>query len=250
MVIVMTIGWLVSVRLKNAGIVDFIWSFSFTIIALLFAAIEDGAPARKALLLLIVLPWTVRLGVYLLKRFLQEFPIEDKRYAAWREEWQSKADQNMFWVFQFQGLLIVILSVPFFIACADPSPLRISDTLGLTMCWIGLIGESIADSQLSSFKADKANSDKVCSQGLWNFSRHPNYFFEWIIWVGLFVFVSSCPFGIYAIYCPIVMLLMLTRFSGVQLTEEHALRTRGEEYKKYQQTTSAFVPWFKLTPKT
>jgi len=243
---IMTIGWVASVRLKNAGIVDIIWAFSLGLLAVIFASVEHGLPARRLLLLTIVLPWTIRLGVYLLLRFLREFPQEDKRYAAWRAEWKGKATFNIFFVFQLQGLLISILSWQFALSCADASPIRFSDLIGVAIGLIGVIGESIADSQLASFKSDQANAGKVCTHGLWNFSRHPNYFFEWLVWIGIFVFTSVSPLGIYAIYSPLLMLFMLTRISGVKLTEEHAVRARGSAYESYQKTTSAFVPWFKM----
>ena len=243
---VMTVGWLVSIRLKNAGIVDTIWAFSFALLALIFASFERGLPARRLLLLTIVLPWSLRLGTHLLKRFFREFPHEDKRYAAWRVEWKEKATFNMFWVFQLQGLLISILSWQFALSCADTSPIRLSDLIGVAVGLIGFIGESIADNQLSAFKSEPSNQGKVCTVGLWNFSRHPNYFFEWLVWIGLFVFTSGSPLGVYSIYSPLLMLFMLTRVSGVRLTEEHAVRARGSEYEQYQKSTSAFIPWFKL----
>jgi len=246
MSVVMTISWLVSKSLKNAGLVDFVWSYSFGFLALFSAVAGGGLFARRILLLSVVLPWSVRLGTHLLGRFCREFPREDKRYAAWREKWRDQADQNMFWAFQCQGLIIAVLSLPFSLICADQSAIRTSDILGCAICIVGFIGESIADAQLKAFKADETNQGKVCSQGLWYLSRHPNYFFEWIIWVGLFVFASTCPFGIYTIYCPILMLVLLTTVSGVKLTEEHALNDRGSAYRNYQETTSAFFPWFKL----
>jgi steroid 5-alpha reductase family enzyme len=246
MFLVMLTGWVASIRLKNAGIVDVIWAFSFGLLAVIFASFERGLPARRLLLLTIVLPWTIRLGAYLLKRFLREFPYEDKRYAAWRSEWKEKATFNMFWVFQLQGFLIAILSWQFALSCADASPIRYSDLIGVAVGLIGFVGESVADSQLAAFKSDPANVGKVCTQGLWNFSRHPNYFFEWLVWIGLFVFVSANRLGIYTVYSPLLMLFMLTRVSGIKLTEEHAVRARGSEYERYQKTTSAFVPWFKL----
>jgi steroid 5-alpha reductase family enzyme len=246
MALVMTVSWLASKALKNAGLVDFVWSYSLGFLSLLAAVDGGGLLARKALLLSVVLPWTLRLGSHLLARFCKEHPHEDKRYAAWRQNWREKANQNMFWVFQFQGLIISVISLPFSLICADPSPLRSSDLIGFAICLVGFIGETIADEQLKAFKKDANNKGKVCSSGLWHFSRHPNYFFEWIIWVGLFVFASSCPFGFYTIYCPVLMLVLLTAVSGVKLTEEHAVNDRGTDYRIYQQTTSAFVPWFKL----
>jgi steroid 5-alpha reductase family enzyme len=115
--------------------------------------------------------------------------------------------------------------------------------LGLWL--IGIAGESVADYQLKQFKADPANKGKTCDAGLWNYSRHPNYFFEWLIWVSYFVFALGSPFGWVSLIAPLLMIYFLLKVTGIPATEEQALKTKGEAYRRYQQTTSAFIPWFK-----
>jgi len=80
---------------------------------------------------------------------------------------------------------------------------------------------------------------------LWNYSRHPNYFFEWLIWVAFALFALGSPYGYLGLVSPLLMLFFLFRVTGIPATEAQALRTKGEDYKQYQQTTSAFVPWFR-----
>ena len=117
--------------------------------------------------------------------------------------------------------------------------------VGIALWLFAVAGESLADYQLKQFKADSANHGQVCQIGLWHYSRHPNYFFEWLIWVAWFIFALGSPYGWMAVVCPLLMLYFLFKVTGIPATEAQALRTRGEEYRRYQQTTSVFVPWFK-----
>jgi steroid 5-alpha reductase family enzyme len=110
---------------------------------------------------------------------------------------------------------------------------------------ISVLGESIADAQLRAFKKDSANKGKVCSKGLWNYSRHPNYFFQWMMWMAYLVFALASPYGYLAIISPAIILYLLLRVTGIPITEEQSIRSKGDTFREYQKTTSAFVPWFK-----
>jgi steroid 5-alpha reductase family enzyme len=110
---------------------------------------------------------------------------------------------------------------------------------------ISVMGEAIADQQLANFKRDPANKGKVCDTGLWGYSRHPNYFFEWLMWVSYFVFALESPYGYIAIISPAIILYLLLKVTGIPLTEEQSIRSKGEAFKKYQAKVSVFVPWFK-----
>lgn len=238
--------YIFSKLLKNAGIVDVFWASSFGIISLLSAAVGQGLLERKVLLLIAVLPWSLRMTLHLLVRIIKEHPHEDKRYAALREAWGRRANLMMYLVFLFQGALITILSPPFLLVAANKdSGIGVAEILGASICLIATVGESIADEQLRKFKDNPENKGKVCAYGLWYYSRHPNYFFEFLVWVGIFVLAASSPIGIFTIYCPLIMLYLLTQMTGVKISEEQSLKSRGEEYRRYQQTTSAFFPWVK-----
>jgi steroid 5-alpha reductase family enzyme len=120
-----------------------------------------------------------------------------------------------------------------------------SGLLGVAFWATGLLGESLADRQLARFRADPANKGKICQIGLWNYSRHPNYFFEWLVWVGYAVFALGSPWGWLGFIAPALMLHFLLNVTGIPMTEELSLKSKGDAYREYQRTTSAFVPWFK-----
>jgi steroid 5-alpha reductase family enzyme len=109
---------------------------------------------------------------------------------------------------------------------------------------IGMVGEAIADWQLEKFKKDPANKGKTCTAGLWNYSRHPNYFFEWLMWIGCATIALASPWGWLGLLSPALILYFLLGATGIPATEAQALRSRGDEYRAYQRSTNAFVPWF------
>ena len=238
--------WVTGVRIKNMGIVDIAWSAGFTPVAGLYYFLAPGDPSRKLLITLMVTFWSARLGSHLYRRVMGHHPVEDARYAQYREKWGSSYNFKMFWFFQIQAALLWALTFPFLLACFNPNPIILPlEWIGVALWALGLLGESLADRQLSRFTARPENKGKVCQKGLWNYSRHPNYFFEWVIWVGYFVFALGQPGGWWSIYCPLIMLHFLINVTGVKLAEEGSLKRRGDAYRAYQMSTSAFVPWFK-----
>lgn len=245
--VIMSIAWIFSERYKNAGVVDIIWAISFGICATSFAFALPDLNLRRCIFLTLCILWSGRLTYYLFKRFRHEWPVEDKRYRAIRESWQSREKLGIFLVFQFQALLIAVLSVPFIAVNLDSrSDLTITDYIGCLLMFTGIVGEAEADEQLKKFKADPANAGKTCSIGLWNYSRHPNYFFEWLVWVGIYLFACQSQASFYCLISPLLMLFMLTKVSGISLAEKYSRADRGEEFRLYQESTSAFFPWFKI----
>jgi steroid 5-alpha reductase family enzyme len=212
----------------------------------LYALFAHGDATRRVLIAVMASVWSFRLGSYLCVRVVSHHPEEDRRYKQLRTEWGAEANRKMFWFFQLQAALLVVLSVPFLLACLNRNAgLGPFEWAGFALWVVALLGESIADYQLQSFKADPANQGKVCQSGLWNYSRHPNYFFEWLVWMAYAVFAIGSPWGWIAIYCPILMLHFLLKVTGIPMTEELAVKNKGEAYREYQRTTSAFVPWLK-----
>ena len=136
------------------------------------------------------------------------------------------------------------MATPFFVASHDNRLLSFTDWLGFSVWLIGIGGESVADAQLKRFKADPANRGLSCKSGLWNYSRHPNYFFEWLTWIGYATIALPAPWGFAGILAPAMILFFLLRVTGIPATEEHALKSR-RDYREYQASTSAFIPWFK-----
>ncbi|RZL57803.1 MAG: DUF1295 domain-containing protein, partial [Pedobacter sp.] len=137
-------------------------------------------------------------------------------------------------------------AIPFFIITANPSKqIAVWEFVGIGIWIIAFFGEMIADKQLAAFKKDPNNMGKVCDTGLWNYSRHPNYFFEWLTWIAYFIFALASPWGLLAIISPAIIFYLLMNVTGVPNNEEQNLRSKPIAYKKYQQTTSAFFPWWK-----
>jgi steroid 5-alpha reductase family enzyme len=243
--LLMAVVWVIAVRIRNAGIVDIAWALGFAPLALLYRVFGDGEPARQNLITLMTVLWSLRLGVHLWRRVMGHHPEEDGRYRELRRGVAGHEGFFFFWFFQAQALLLALLSIPVMLSNFDPRlHLGFSDWLGFSVWLVAILGESLADGQLAAFKADPSNRGKVCSAGLWKLSRHPNYFFEWLVWVALFLFALPAPWGWTTIFAPALMLFFLLRVTGIPYTEQQSLRSRGEAYRSYQRTTSAFVPWF------
>jgi len=236
--------WAIHLLIRNAAIVDVGWALGLAVLAVYYAAAAHGYPTRRLVIALMAGFWGLRLGVYLL--FTRVIGVaEEGRYVQLRQEWKSNVALRFLFFFEFQAVLDVALSVPFLIACIDPRmPLGVAEKVGAGIWLLGMCGEAIADAQLNAFKKNPANKGKTCRAGLWKYSRHPNYFFEWLIWVGYAVFAIAAPWGWIGLISPALILYFLLGLTGIPATEAQALRSRGEEYRDYQRTTSAFVPWF------
>lgn len=235
--------WLVCLRLKNYGFLDVMWSCSVALLAPLYALTGSGLPLRKWLFAGAGILWSLRLGTYLFRRVLKHHPLEDARYVTLRQRWPGA---GMFLVFfEIQAVIATLFSLPFLLAAFDDTPaVRPLEWAGLALAVIALGGEALADRQMARFKADAANRGKVCEQGLWAYSRHPNYFFEALVWVGFFLAALSLPYGWITVICPLLMLHFLFKVTGIPLTEAHAVQSKGELYRDYQRRVSAFIPWF------
>lgn len=230
-------------RIDNYSVVDVAWSLSFAGLALLYALAADGWWVRRALIGGMVVAWSLRLGIHLWRRVAAHHPVEDGRYEEMRERWRSRIASRMFLFFQFQAVSVAVLGLPFLFASTHDSaslhPLEIAGAFVWLAAWIG---ESVADAQLARFKREPANRGRVCNAGLWRYSRHPNYFFEWLIWVGFFLVGAAAPWGWTGFIAPAVILYLLLKVTGVPPTEAQLLRSKGEAYRRYQGTTNAFFP--------
>lgn len=248
---IMLLVWFWARKIKNAGVVDIFWSYNFPVIGVILWLLAPGFATRRHLICAMVILAGLRLGTHLATRILKHIKEEEGRYQQLRKEWAPNPDRKFFFFFQFQGISNVLLAIPFFISAMDTNPqLSALEYAGFALWFISVTGETIADRQLAAFKRDPANKGKVCSEGLWNYSRHPNYFFEWLMWVSYFVFALGSPYGYVAVISPAIILYLLLKVTGIPATEEQSLRSKGEAFKKYQASTSVFIPWFKrpLTP--
>ena len=246
--VVMVFVWLWQKRISNAGVVDVFWSYNFPLIAVIYFLMGDGLIERRLLIAAMVLIWGMRLALYLHVRVLGHINDEDGRYKQLRIDWAPNFQTKIFWFFQMQAVSNVFLSIPFLLASINTSAqLHPLEYAGAAIWLLAIIGEGIADRQLQKFKKDKSNKGKACDVGLWGWSRHPNYFFEWCIWIGYFVFACASPWGWISIVCPAIILYLLLRVTGIPMNEEQNLRSKPEAYKAYQQRVSKFIP---LPPKS
>jgi len=237
-----------STRHKNAGLVDVIWGYGFGLLALIYALSGNGTWPHQVLIAGMVGLASVRLGSHLLRRFLHEQPIEDARYHTLRKTWDEEhppktVDWLFIGIFFGQGLLIWILSHGFWWICENPSPgLHPVEYAGLALWLLAMAGETMADEQLHRFK--QQNPGKICDVGLWRYSRHPNYFFQWLLWVSYTLVAIAMHHGIWYLAAPVLMYLFLNYGTGVAMTEAQSLKRRGAPYRRYQEKTSAFFLWF------
>jgi len=235
--------WLISTRVKNYGFLDVIWSYSVAFLAPFYALTGPGPPLRKWLFALVGMAWSLRLGTYILRRVLRHHPHEDVRYTSLRERWPGPFMFLLF--FEIQAIIAVTFGLPFLFASFNDAPqLHLLEIAGLALSALSLAGEATADLQMSRFKADPANKGKVCESGLWTCSRHPNYFFEFLVWCGFFVAALPQPHGWISFVCPLMMFHFLYKVTGIPLTEKHSLASKGDAYRDYQRRVSAFIPWF------
>jgi len=240
----MLVLWGIHLLIRNAAIVDVGWALGLALLGVFYGLAGPGYQARRWAIAMMAGFWGLRLAGYLLFTRVIGKP-EEGRYVQLRKEWKKNLPLRFLFFFEFQALLDVVLSLPFLLACLDTrSPLGIFEKIGAGIWLIGILGEALADQQLNSFKKKPENKGKSCRAGLWNYSRHPNYFFEWTIWVGYATFAISSPWGWLGLISPALILYFLLGVTGIPATEAQSLRSRGEEYRKYQRTTSAFVPWF------
>lgn len=243
--IVMTVLWLIQQKTRNAGIVDVGWSLTIPFLALIYV-LTSGNPGetRGLIAAAMVTAWGGRLAWHIHHR--SRGKPEDARYAALRQAWGQAASWKFFVFFQFQALVAVFFSCPFLVVSlngkSDYSGLEVA---GVLLWAVALAGEASADRQLARFRRTRSSSREVCQEGWWHYSRHPNYFFEWLIWCGIALYALASPNGMIALACPVLMLFFLFKVTGIPATEEQSLRTKGDAYRHYQQTTSVFIPWFK-----
>ena len=234
--------WLVCVRVKNYGFLDVTWTLSIGLLAVIDGLAGSGNLQRRLLLSVVGVAWSLRLGLFVLARVWRHHPDEDKRYRTLRERWRTPGAFLAF--FELQAFIALIFSTPFVIAAyAGDYDMGLTEWVGLAVAVVGIVGEAIADAQAQAFKRRAPSRKRILDVGLWHYSRHPNYFFEIVTWIGLAVAVVGLPFGWLAFACPILISYFLLRVTGIPLTEKHSIESHGALYREYQRRTSALIPW-------
>jgi steroid 5-alpha reductase family enzyme len=243
-------AWMVQQRTGNSGWVDTIWTFSLGLVgagSALWPVAGSAPNARQWLVAALVAIWSLRLGVHIAVR--TSGITDDPRYAAFAREWGADSPRKMFVFLQNQGFGSIPLVFAIFVAAHFPSDqLRPQDYLAAVILLSAIAGEALADAQLKRFREQPPNQDRVCDVGLWRWSRHPNYFFEWLGWVAYPVIAISLdhplfyPWGWASLLAPVFMYWILVHVTGIPPLEEQMLRSRGERYRDYQSRTSIFFP--------
>jgi len=231
-------------RIRNFGILDIFWGYGFLVAVVLAAALGSGWGPRRLVLAGIVAVWSLRLGTHVLIRVARAHPNEDPRYGQWRQAWGRKFSGRMTGFFQLQAASVVLLAVPFYVAAANPAPaLAPLEFVGAALALAGTAGEATADWQLAAFNRGRRAPASVGQRGLWRYSRHPNYFFELFTWLGFAAFAWDSPGGAWGLVSPAVILYFLLGVTGIPMTERQSVASKGESFRRYQRTTSPFVPW-------
>ena len=244
--LIMAFAWLLWLRTRNSGWIDTAWTFGLGAVGFAaalwpFAAASD----RQALVAALIAVWAIRLGLHI--AFRTAGIADDPRYGKLVDGWGSAANWQMFLLVQKQALISIPLAVAMMLAAQNPEPgLRPQDYVAALIFIVGILGEGIADAQMRRFRANPANAGKICDRGLWAWSRHPNYFFEWVCWLAYPVFAIDAagdyPLGWLALIGPACMYWVLVHVTGIPYLEAHMLARRGEAFRAYQARTSAFFP--------
>ncbi len=230
-------------KADNYGVVDVVWAYQFIAYAILYGLLLDGGTLRTVLFAGLVGIWSLRLGIHLQRRVRAEHPREDPRYAELRESWRERFDSRMFLFFVAQGIVGWLVALPFSIPAGNPAPgVGFWEISGVMLGVLGVAVQAWADRDLRRFKENPGNQGQVCRAGLWAWSRHPNYFGEWLVWMALAVFACGSPYGWLAFLSPLLMLYLLLEVTGVPPSERRALHSKGELYRAYQRTTNTFFP--------
>jgi len=248
MLLVMATAWTVVVRTGNGGWTDVFWTFGTGAVgaaAALWPVDSVHSGLRQILVAGLVAIWSLRLGGYIAVRVRRG--AEDVRYTRLREMWGARFNSQMFGFLLTQAPATLLLCLSIRAAAARPSEgLSVADLLGLAILAVAIAGEALADRQMLVFKGDPANHGKVIDSGLWSWSRHPNYFFEWFGWLAYPVIAldltGGYPAGWLGLIAPVLMYVLLTRVTGVPALESAMLASKGDAYRDYQKRVGAFFP--------
>lgn len=239
----MVVGWLISLVYRNVTIVDSLWGLGFVLIAWMTLFLGDGFIGRRYLLTFLVSLWGLRLCLYLSHRNWGKG--EDPRYGTWREKSGGRFWLvSLFKVFILQSLFMWCISIVIQMGQMTPSPAALGwlDITGAMLWTIGFIFEAVGDWQLARFKSNPASKGRVLDSGLWSYTRHPNYFGEFLIWWGIYLVALSNLDNWWTIFSPLIVTAVLLKMTGIPLTEKMLIEKRPG-YADYIKRTSAFVPW-------
>jgi steroid 5-alpha reductase family enzyme len=243
----MMLAWLIQRLTRNAGWVDVVWTIALGAAGVCYALFPlAGRPpgARQWLVAAVFAAWSLRLGLHIAERTARG--PEDSRYARFRHDWGTAFERRMFGFLQVQGAAAALLAVSVLLAARNPRSMGAADAVALLVVLVAIVGEATADRQLRRFRHQCDRHDGLCDIGLWGWSRHPNYFFEWLGWIAYPLFAidpfGGNPWGWFALTAPVFMYWLLVHVSGIPPLEQQMARSRGAAFQRYQARVSAFFP--------
>jgi steroid 5-alpha reductase family enzyme len=241
----MACAWIIQQRSGNSGWVDTIWTFSVGLVGAIAALwpVAGALPARQVMVAALVIAWALRLGLHIAVRSAGIH--DDPRYADYAKQWGTAAARKMFVFLQQQALGALPLVLAIFIAAQTPvAAFRLQDAVGALILVVAIAGEAAADAQLKRFRGIPGNRGEVCDVGLWRWSRHPNYFFQWLGWLAypVIALAPGYPVAFAALLAPVFMFYVLNHVTGVPPLEAQMARSRGAAWSAYAARTSRFFP--------
>lgn len=240
----MTIWYFIALVLKRNDIADIAWGLGFIVVCTVLYILGNGGSVFLVIFLLTFI-WGLRLIIHIF--FRNKGKAEDFRYKKWREDWGKWFYiRTYLQVFILQGFFMFLISLSAIVAASRlNTSFSLISYMGVLIWVIGFIFESVGDFQLTKFISLPENKGKIMTQGLWRYTRHPNYFGEVTQWWGIFFIVVTSPWGIVAIISPLTITFLLLKVSGIPLLEKKY--ENNKEFQEYKKVTNAFIPWF---PKT
>ena len=244
--VVFILLWAALGREGRSGWADFAWAVAIGLSGSILAGLSEGWTSRRIAVAALALIWGSRLAAHLGKRLSHEG--EDGRYRAMAESLGTGYRLFMLGFFLLQAFMAWVFSLPFFVLAQASTPaFSNAEIIGLGIWLLSIAGNNLADRQLAAWKSDPSSAGKTCRHGMWAWSRHPNYFFEWLIWCAYPVMAIGTPALPWAAGVAAFMFIMVRFISGVPYTEQQAVRSRGDDYRRYQAEVSPFFP---LPPKS
>ncbi|MGV3551184.1 DUF1295 domain-containing protein [Rhizobium sp.] len=241
--VIMTGAWAIQRVTGASGWIDTIWSVAVGIGGMAAALFAEGDAGRRTAVFVIIAIWSVRLGSHIAAR--THGAGEDPRYEKLMQEWGAAACVRLWLFLQVQALAAFVLVLAVYLAAAQTAPFpRAVDILAIAVAVIAVAGEAISDRQLAAFRRTPEAKTGVMEQGFWRYSRHPNYFFEWLFWCAWPLMALSVPigWGWLALLAPLQMYWLLVHVSGIPPLEHHMLASRGEKFRALQGRVNAFFP--------
>lgn len=241
--VIMTGAWVVQRMTGASGWIDTIWSVAVGLGGLAAALLAGGNGSRRIAACLLVAAWSLRLGLHIAAR--TRGGGEDPRYVALIREWGSSAALRLWLFLQVQAVAAFVLVLAVYLAAANPVPFpRLVDGLAILIALAAIAGEAVSDRQLAAFRATAEARTGVMERGLWRYSRHPNYFFEWLFWCAWPLMAIGLPVGWswLALLAPLQMYWLLVHVSGIPPLEQHMLASRGDAFRALQGRVNAFFP--------